>query len=136
MGTPAENKALVVRFLDALRVGDVATAAECFDADRYYSHTYEADLAGTWEQQKANFRARIWTDVDVEPLAVVAEDDRVAYHGNFTATHNGEFLGIPASGKRISMTMLEIWRIDGSKIVEHWGGFQVTAAVVAQLQAD
>ena len=99
MTSTEENKALLMRFLDAFGAGDIATAAECFDADRYYSHTYEADLAGTWAQQRANYRAAIWTDVDVERIAVWAERDRVGHHSSFTATHSGPFLGIPASGQ-------------------------------------
>lgn len=47
MGTPEENKALVRRFLDALGSGDVATAASCFDPERYYSHAHRAGSAGT-----------------------------------------------------------------------------------------
>src|SRR3954447_4448282 len=117
MGTPAENKALVERFLEAFRTGDIATAAACFGAERYYSNAYEADLAGTWAQQKANYRAQIWTDVVSEQVALIAEGDRVAYQALFTGTHSGEFLGFPATGKRLTLPVLEVWRIDGDKIV-------------------
>ena len=34
MGTPEQNKALVMRFIDCLYGGDVAGAAACFDAER------------------------------------------------------------------------------------------------------
>jgi len=132
--TAAANKALVLRFLEAFDSGDFATAASCFDPERYYSHAYEADLAGTWEQQKANFRAAIWTDVSVERLAVIAEDDRVAYLTNFTATHSGEFLGIPSTGRRVTIPSLEVWRVERGLIVEHWGGLQITAAVMNRLR--
>src|SRR5262245_27571194 len=134
MGSPAENTALVQRFLDAFRTGDIASAAECFDAERYYSNAYEADLAGTWPQQKANRRAQIWTDVESEQIALIADGDRVAYQALFTGTHSGEFLGIPASGKRITIPVLEVWRIADDKIVEHWGGFQITDHVMARLR--
>jgi predicted SnoaL-like aldol condensation-catalyzing enzyme len=136
MGTPEENKALVLRFIDALSKGDVAGAAACFDAERYYSHAYEADLAGTWEQQKANYRSGTWSDVETERLAVIADGDRVAYLANFTGTHTGPFLGIPPSGRRVTIPMLETWRIDGDKIVEHWGGFQITERLLARLRGD
>jgi steroid delta-isomerase-like uncharacterized protein len=131
-----DNKALVLRFIDALGRGDVAAAAECFDAERYYSHAYEADLAGTWEQQKANFRAKVWRDVETEPVAVVAEGDRVAVHSTFTGTHTGTFLGVPASGARVTMPSLQIWRVADGKIVEHWGGLQVTELTMRRLRGD
>jgi len=134
MGTPEENKALVLRFIDALDAGDVAAAAACFDLDRYYSHAYEADLAGTWEQMKARHHAPSFQDVVLERVALVAEGDRVAYHTRMTATHTDELLGIPASGARVTIDGLQIWRIDGDKIVEHWGGPVVTEKVAATLR--
>ena len=124
----------MIRFLDAFRTGDIATAASCFDPERYYSNAYEADLAGTWAQQKANFRARIWTDVESERVAVLADGDRVAVQGLFTGTHTGPFLGIPPSGRRVTIPVLEVWRIAGGLIVEHWGGFQITDAVIRRLR--
>lgn len=134
MSSNAENKELVIRFMDALDRGDIAEAAECFDADRYYSHAYEADLAGTWKQQKAEFRSKIWSDVVTDRIAVVADGDRVAVHMEFTGTHTGTFLGLPASGARVTMPTPQIWRIDNGQIVEHWGGFQVTDKTMARLR--
>ncbi len=131
-----DNKALVLRFIDALGRGDIGAAAECFDADRYYSHAYEADLAGTWEQQKAAFRAKAWSDVVSERVAVIAEGDRVAVHGTFTGTHTGTFLGVPASGARVTMPSLQIWRVDEGKIVEHWGGLLVSELTMRRLRGE
>ena len=136
MGTPEQNKALVRRFMDALSSGDIATAAACFDAEKYYSHAYEADLPGTWEQQKAQYRSGTWSDVSSKRIALLADGDRVAHHGEFTATHSGEFLGVPASGRRITMQSLEIWRVEDDKIVEHSGGFIVTPHVMARLRGE
>ena len=62
MGTPEENKALAQRFIDALEVGDIATAAACFDVDRYYSNASAADLATTWERMKARYRNPAFSD--------------------------------------------------------------------------
>lgn len=70
----------------------------------------------------------------VEPLAVVADGDRVAYHSTFTATHSRPFFGIPASGVRLTIPSLQIWRIADGRIVEHWGGLQVTEAILDRLR--
>jgi steroid delta-isomerase-like uncharacterized protein len=134
MGTPSENKALILRFVDALDRGDVAEAAACFDADRYYSHAFDADLAGTWQKMKQRYQNPAWSDVEVERVAVVAEGDRVALHTTFTGTHTGEFMGIPASGARVTIPSLQIWRVEGGQIVEHWGGFTLTEELFAQLR--
>jgi len=122
MGTPEENKALAQRFIDALSAGDVATAAECFDPGDYWSNAHAADLVTTWERMKARRRNPGFSDVVQEQIALVADGDRVVNHSRTTGTHTGEFLGIPATGKRITVDHVEIWRIEGDKIVEQWGG--------------
>ena len=38
-----------------------------------------------------------------------------------TGTHQGDFMGIPATGKKISMGEIHIVRIVNGKGVEHWG---------------
>jgi predicted ester cyclase len=135
MGSPEQNKALVRRFLDCLQSGDVAGAAECFDTERYYSHAHRANLAGTWEQMKARRRSTALTDIQSETVALVADGDRVVHHSRATATHSGEFLGIPATGRRFTMDFIELWRIDGDKIVEHWGGTREIDRVREELTA-
>jgi ketosteroid isomerase-like protein len=122
VSTPAENKALVQRFLDALRSGDVAGAAACFDADRYYSHTWGGDLATTWERMKAARRRGALTWLGSEPIAILADGDLVAYHSLGRSTHTGDIFGVAATGRDVTFHSIEIWRIDGDKIVEHWGG--------------
>jgi predicted ester cyclase len=38
-------------------------------------------------------------------------------------THTGEFMGIPATGKRITYPGIDILRIAGGKVVDRWGYF-------------
>src|SRR5262245_26289881 len=112
MGIPAANKALVQRFLDGLRDGDVAAAAACFDAGTYYSHAYGADLAGTWEQMKARRRAAAFADVESTDVALLADGDRVVLHSSFSGVAQAPILGAPPSGARVTFDDIQIWRID------------------------
>jgi predicted ester cyclase len=52
---------------------------------------------------------------------VVAEGDRVVIRMTFRGTQTGEFMGMPPTGKSISVGVIDIFRIAGGKIVEHWG---------------
>jgi len=52
---------------------------------------------------------------------LVAEGDKVVERFTFVGTHKGEFLGIPATGKQITVTGMSVFRIANGKIVEHWG---------------
>jgi len=52
---------------------------------------------------------------------LVAEGDRVVSRMVWAGTQKGEFMGIPPAGKSFSIEVIDIVRIEGGKIVEHWG---------------
>ncbi len=52
---------------------------------------------------------------------LIAEDDRVVFRMTWTGTHEGEFMGIPPTGNRVSFGVFDIVRIADGMIVEHWG---------------
>ena len=35
-------------------------------------------------------------------------------------THRGELMGIPATGKRIDIAVLDLFQIRDGKLIEHW----------------
>lgn len=48
-------------------------------------------------------------------------DDRVVLRGSFTGTHAGEFMGMPPTGKQVTVTFMNFDRFAGDKLVEHRG---------------
>jgi predicted ester cyclase len=51
---------------------------------------------------------------------LIAEGDKVVQHWSSTMTHSGEFMGLPATNKRFSITGISIYRVVDGKIVEYW----------------
>ena len=49
------------------------------------------------------------------------DGDKVIARARFSGTHQGEFMGIPATGKRVSFGVIDIVRYADGKVVEHWG---------------
>ena len=47
---------------------------------------------------------------------------RVAYRLRFRGTHAGEFLGVPATGRGVAVSFIDIVRVVDGKLVEEWGG--------------
>lgn len=45
--------------------------------------------------------------------------DRVVLRGSFSGTHAGDFMGMPPTGKEITVTFMNIDRFAGDKLVEH-----------------
>jgi steroid delta-isomerase-like uncharacterized protein len=75
-----------------------------------------------------------FSNVHIKILRQVAEDDQVATHMTTQGTHSGPFLGIPASGKTVSLSSMRIDRFQDGKIAEHWSVADM-AGLMQQLQA-
>jgi steroid delta-isomerase-like uncharacterized protein len=69
-------------------------------------------------QSKEFFTA--FPDMKAEPEVIVAEDDLLGVLWTFNGTHQGEFLGIPASGKPVTLRIAEFMRISNGTITEYW----------------
>jgi predicted ester cyclase len=55
----------------------------------------------------------------------LADGDYVIHRGYITGTHQGEFQGIPPTGKQVKMKSIDIWRIANGKAVENWVQFDL-----------
>jgi steroid delta-isomerase-like uncharacterized protein len=51
---------------------------------------------------------------------LVAEGDTVWAYGVYSGTQQGDWLGIPATGKHYSIHAVDIFRIQNGKLAEHW----------------
>lgn len=72
-----------------------------------------------WQKYVAMYYAA-FSDLNVTIEQVVAEGDRVAVRVMARGTHTGELLGIPASGKQISVVNHAFARTSEGKIAEWW----------------
>lgn len=59
-------------------------------------------------------------DVTVREADLVAAGDRVVERSEVTGTHRGVFLGVAATGRRVSWSEIHIYRLVDGKIAEHW----------------
>ncbi len=64
-------------------------------------------------------------DFHDQMIRVVAEGDRVSYLGRMTGTHTGNYLRVPPSNNKVSVTGIFDFRLENGKIVERWGIFDV-----------
>jgi predicted ester cyclase len=52
---------------------------------------------------------------------MVADEDSIAFAYTMTGTHQGPLMGIPPTGKRVSIRGLQISKFRDGKMVERWG---------------
>jgi predicted ester cyclase len=51
---------------------------------------------------------------------MIEDDDKVVARWSAKGTHKGDFMGIPATGKQVAFSGIEIIRIENGKAVEEW----------------
>jgi predicted ester cyclase len=114
-----ENKALIRRWYEEWRV-DGKFPEGLFTAD------FRAHIAGSptmdlkaFEQNLGAMYA-VLSDFDFTFADMLAEGDKVAARIVVHATHSAEFMGVSASGKRISLASTAMARIAAGKIAEWW----------------
>ena len=59
-------------------------------------------------------------DLNLTYAYVIAEGDMVAGRFTLTGTHQGDFAGLPATGKQVSVTGHDFVRIVDGKVTDHW----------------
>lgn len=60
-------------------------------------------------------------DFKLEVERLVADEECVAFAYTATGTHQGDFMGIPATNRAIKARGLQISRFEEGKMVERWG---------------
>ena len=119
-----ENKAMVRRFFkEFITKGDLSVADELM-AEDFVDHNPAGPNQGPGrEGTKQLFAGRrlAFPDAAVAVEDQISEGDKVVSRLTITGTHQGEFMGIPATGKSFSIGAVAIFRIEGGKIVERWG---------------
>ena len=75
------------------------------------------------------------TDIDAAEQDVIASGDLVALRQVVSATHTGNLLGVPETGRRIQWDAVDIYRVtDDGRISEEWA-FEDLAAILSQTGA-
>lgn len=117
-------KALVRSYIE-----EVWMRANLDAVDTYFGQNYRRHRSPTLEplplegqkQRLAGFRAA-FPDVKIIVEDVFSEDKYVIVRSTMQGTHKGVFQGIEPTGKTITVTLIDILRVENGKFVEHWGG--------------
>jgi steroid delta-isomerase-like uncharacterized protein len=119
--TAAANIALVRRTLDAFNEGDLDTCVARMGPDFVMNLAGLPPMRGpeVWRQGADVIRTG-FPDLHARIDDLVAEGDRVAARLTFRGTHQGEFLGVPATGRTIEYVSHEFYRIADGLVAEEW----------------
>jgi steroid delta-isomerase-like uncharacterized protein len=116
-----DNKQIVRRFIqEVLNEGNLDTARELLAPDFTLHHPMLPEPAHGPEgyKQAIDWFDTVFPDFQTEIEFLVGEGDKVASRWRVTATHTGEFQGIPPTGKKITYTGIAEYVVQEGKIVE------------------
>ncbi len=104
-------------------------------AEDFVEHEETPGLAPTKEGVLEFFRMYLaaFPDLRMEPQDVLPSGEKVAIRVRATGTHQGDFMGMPATGRKIDLQLIDITRFgDDGLAHEHWGVID-TMAMMQQL---
>jgi steroid delta-isomerase-like uncharacterized protein len=134
--TTAANVGLVRSSLDAFNEGDIDACLARTGPDFVMNLAGVPPMHGAdaW-RQGAEYIKRGFPDLHAQIDDIVAAGDQVAVRLTFHGTHQGEFLGIPATGRTIEYVSHEFYRIVNGLVAEEWICSDM-ATMNAQLTAE
>jgi steroid delta-isomerase-like uncharacterized protein len=118
------NRALVRRvYEEGLNKGDFALLDQLID-EHLVDHSLFGGGTGT-ETFKQRFSAvrAAFPDANLTIEDGIAVGDKVASRWTLRGTHTGPFASFAPTGRHVVITGMNICRIQGGKLVEHWANF-------------
>jgi steroid delta-isomerase-like uncharacterized protein len=113
--TAEKNRAALARFVDFINNGDTTIIDEVVHPDFVELDPMPGQKEGPEGLKEIILVIRAaFPDIEWKVVEDIAEGDKVASRFTWTGTHLGSFLGIPATGKRVTMsgTVFD-WLVDG-----------------------
>ena len=116
------NKAIIRRLVDEFwNKGNEGVFDEIF-APSFHDHTPPPGADGSKESFRQVTRGMMaaFSDGHTAAEPVIAEGDKVTWRWTFRGRHTGPLMGVPATGKEVTIVGITIDRFAGGQIVERW----------------
>lgn len=116
------NKELVRMMVKGAQEGGDLSLIDQYFAESFVDHTPLGGLPSNREGVKIFFGAfkAAFPDLQATVHDQVAEGDKVVTRKTLAGTHQGEFMGIPATDRPLSLDVIDILRVVDGKITDHW----------------
>lgn len=117
-----DPKGVVGRYYDDVLNRRQVDALDELAAEDYIEHdpfpgqgNGRADL-----KARAELLLRAFNPLQFTVEDVIAEGDKVVVRWTNTGTHSGAFLGVPPTGKKVTIAGIDIHAVRNDRMAEHW----------------
>ena len=120
------NKAILRRMVEEVICGGNLDLMDELVAPDFVNHHSITTGEASHSIGVENFRQEImrvrsvFPDIAMTIIHLLADGDKVVEHFQVRGTHTGEFIGIPATGKKVEFSGITIVRIANGKLAERW----------------
>lgn len=124
-----DHEPAIRRMYDVINAGDL-DGFESVLAGDFVEHEETPGLEPTREGVREFFGmfTAAFPDLRFDAEDILASGDKVVARVRVTGTHTGEFMGMPATGKRMDVQAIDIIRFGADGLAhEHWGVFDAMA---------
>ena len=118
-----QNKAVAIRAFEQLLSGGRFELAEQLYAKDFVNHGIHRNVNLEEDQAALKGWHQAFADIAIVPDKLIAEGDLVTIHWIARGTNTGTGNGLPATGKKVELPGITIWRIVDGKIKEEWSAF-------------
>jgi steroid delta-isomerase-like uncharacterized protein len=118
-----QNKALAKRAFEEILSDGCFDLAEQLYAKDFINHGIHSNATLEEDQTALKGWHQAFPDVVVVPEKFIAEGDLVTVYWVASGTNTGTGNGLPATGKKVELAGITIWRIVDNKIKEEWSAF-------------
>lgn len=133
-----DSKALAQGMYDDVAGGgDIDALIEKYMAEDFVEHEAIPGLEGQGREtprQMFEMMHAAFPDFRMDVHELLQDGDKVVARATMAGTHQGEFMGMPATGNRFEINVIDILQFRGDKVVAHWGVMD-SAAMMEQLGA-
>jgi steroid delta-isomerase-like uncharacterized protein len=115
------------RFYETVNAGEVDGFIDLL-ADDFIEHEQMPGMPSGREGTRQLFKmiGAAFPDMNWDPEDILVDGDKVVARTRFSGTNGGEFMGMPATGKSVSVQLIDIVRFGDDGIArEHWGVFDM-----------
>ena len=118
-----DHAATVRRMYELINAGDIGAFSEHL-ANDFVEHEVTPGLDPTKEGVKNFFRMQLvaFPDVRMDAQDILSSGAKVVARVRYTGTNRGDFMGMPASGKKVDVQLIDMFLFgDDGLVHEHWG---------------
>ncbi|MEM9228434.1 MAG: ester cyclase [Pseudomonadota bacterium] len=123
MGKTAQTRAVIEAMVDGLNDHRIDDIDDFFTDDFRWMGNFgcgtKTGLKEFQDNWQRPFQAAFSDKVCIDEARLYMGEWAAAF-GRQEATHSGEFMGIPATGKRVDIRYMDFWKVMNGKIVDNW----------------